>query len=113
MKKQKSMKGIGAIVMVVAVGILVAVSVVGVIIQKKGINDRIQKQVSETSTVAETIIEDKPSPTVTTKPVTASSSTDAKLEEDFSDIDASMNAINTDASAIDAGLNDQMGDLSE
>ena len=106
MKKQKSMKGIGAIVMVVAVGILVAVSVVGVIIQKKGINDRIQKQVSETSTVAETIIEDKPSPTVT-------SSTDAKLEEDFSDIDASMNAINTDASAIDAGLNDQMGDLSE
>ncbi len=113
MNRQKSMKGIGAIVMVIAVGILVAVSVIGVIIQKKAINDRIQRQASETSTVAETITEGKPSPTVTIKPVTVSSSTDAKLDEDFSNIDKSMQAIDIDETAIDAGLNDQMGDLSE
>lgn len=104
-------KGFGIISVIVSLGILIAVAVVGVVIQKRNMDERDQEAAKQVSTVAETTIGVQPSPTQ--KAMTASEATDVKLDTDISTIDASLNAIATDATGIDAGLNDQMGDLSE
>lgn len=98
-------KGIGVVVIFIAVGTLIAVAGVGIIIQKNNINRRVQEKAVEVDLLTE------PTRSVISTPSTDAS--DATLDKDFSDIDTSMNVINDDATSIDTGLNDQMGDLSE
>lgn len=90
----KYSKGFSATFVLIAIGILVIMTGVGLLVQKRS--------VMSPPTVSQTTIQIKPA-----------DATDMKLDKDFSDIDASMNTINADATTIDAGLNDQMGDLSE
>ncbi len=104
-------KGFSTTSMFIAIGILVVVAVVGIVVQKKNINQRVQEAAKQVSTVAEATPRVQPSSTQ--KVVTASDTTDTKLDKDFSDIDTSLNVINSDAASIDTGLNDQIGDLSE
>jgi len=100
---EKLKRGIGAIVVIIGITTLVLVTVLGLFVQKRrealptGLQTAKQKQ-----STTPTAIQIKPA-----------DATDTKLDKDFSDIDASMNAINVEGASIDAGLNDQMGDLSE
>jgi hypothetical protein len=86
-------KGFGAPFVLIAIGVLVAVTVAGFVIQRRTTGERTSRGSQQA--------------------ITASDTTDTKLDKDFSDIDTSVNAINVDAASIDAGLNDKMGDLSE
>ena len=101
----KHTKGFVVVAMVIAIAILVAVAGVGIVIQKKNISQRVQETAKQVTTVAE------PTRIITSAP--KAGVPDATLDKDFSDIDTSMNAINADATSIDTGLNDQIGDLSE
>lgn len=107
-------RGIAPVIMIVgAASLLVLFTVVGLVIQKKNLQEQaMQGSVFPTKTPKTT---DIPSSVVspTTTLVKPADATDAKLDSDFAGIDASINAVNVDAAAIDAGLNDTMGDLSE
>lgn len=100
---EKLKRGIGAIVVIIGTAILVLVVMVGLVVQKR----------SEVLPTGSQTAKQKPSLTPTAIQIKPADATDTKLEKDFSDIDTSMNAINVEGAAIDAGLNDQMGDLSE
>jgi len=107
----KYSNGFGVLVTIIAIGILVVVTGVGIVIQKRAVGERTRETAKQTTTVSQTTPRVQPS--LTQKVITASDITDTKLDKDFSDIDTSMSAINTDATIIDAGLNDKMEDLSE
>jgi hypothetical protein len=50
-------------------------------------------------------------PTPSVLPTTGSTDTD--LDKDSQDVSTKLNAVNSDATSIDQGLNDQQGNLSE
>jgi hypothetical protein len=54
-------------------------------------------------------------PVITPTPsiLPATGTTDADLDKDSQDVSTKLNAINSDATSIDQGLNDQQGNLSE
>lgn len=107
----KYRKGFSIPLMLIALGVLVGVTVIGLVIQTRIADKKVSEAAKQTATVAEPTSRVGLSPTQ--KVMTASDATDTKLDEDTSDINASIQAISVDAASIDAGLGDQMGDLSE
>ncbi|MFH0749432.1 MAG: hypothetical protein V1917_00780 [Candidatus Gottesmanbacteria bacterium] len=105
---EKMKNGMGAIVVVIAIAILILITVGGLLIQQKR-SAFLSEQQGEMQITADIGV--NPTPTKTQiKPADAA---DAKLDVDFAGIDKSMGAIDAEFFAVDAGLNDQMGDLSE
>lgn len=62
----------------------------------------------ENTAVTETV-----TPAVTPTGVVSADTSDAGLAKDSSEVDTKLNAANADSANIDAGLNDQQGNLSE
>jgi hypothetical protein len=115
---EKTKIGSGAIVVIGAIAILIIVTVVGIIVLKQRSAMMVEQQKEAQTTAANaspTGMTEKTGviPMITNVVVKPADITDTKLDADFVTIDNSMNLIGADAAGIDAGLNDQMGDLSE
>lgn len=98
MKTQK-----GNVAIIIAI-VLAALSAGGVFIVNK--KNMVKQEAGITPEAGKTT---GPAPTI--KKVTPAP--DTSLDQDFSALDAKMKDLDSQMSAIDTGLNDQMGDLSE
>jgi hypothetical protein len=107
-------KGFGATIVLIAIGILIAVAGVGIIWQKRAAMQSSQASVVPTSVAKQTAMPTTGAGGTTSVPTpTLGDTSDKSIDQDLTNTSSKVNSVDTESTAIDQGLNDKMGDLSE
>lgn len=115
--KRKNQEGQGVIIALIVVAVI---ALGGFVAYKKMRNTNTAMTTTATETGSPTsagssgaMPTSNPTATPTKEMAPTSGNTDADLNQDSADVTTKLNALNSDATSIDAGLNDQQGNLSE